>query len=822
MRIGDLTLSEALDKLAASHDRSLLVKHGLTAEDDIAQRLDLIEDHLSDLVAAQDRHAANGAAAHDAAPHGDIVPHNDATMGALRAIGERLERISRNAEQVATHGAPGRAVEPAPSARPTTGTGQDRDLGAVIEQRFERLEERLAGVVDRLTAAQQDQVTRQDALSSDLENLSTAQSADMDRRFRQFTERLESQIDERRFAQGGPADDAMLPLADNVRAVADRLDGAIGGLKRSGVGAIRDLKADIATIQKRLDGVPYETASQFKAQLDTLRDAVSTGQVRDVDEARAMAEEIREAVERTLKAEVTHLREAVFDLTRKLDAADNPAASRFEADLDILAARLDRIEETHGTGIAGLRKDLLSLSERIDRALTIDYAPRFNAIDDTLGRIAARMEASGPGLGADALSPLAEQIADLGRQIETLDKGDGTPAVIDLSPIETRLGDLTARLDALSGPGDPAAITALHRQLAAITARLEDIAQATPAPDDAPAIRALEGQIEKLADSLDKTGGIGAHDLGQLERTIADLAERLGTAGGQIDRLGGLEGGMSALTERLDAMRQDIVDTATKAAEQAVAKALRTTGEGGGLDGTVAAALTADIAALREAGEAASKRTETALDTVSLTLSKIVNRLADLEDEVDGALSDRPEGTRADLVVDRTDAGDVSDDARDDIGNDAAAKPAGRGLFGFGRKAAETPPAAPPEAVEQSAAEAMDQFKSSIELLDAVDRDGPVFIDDDTTIPPPVEGVDDDTPAEAGVARTLYRPSVGEGDRPGPHRRRGGRRAGHGGRRQDRFPHRRAARRPGRPAGCRSRRADGDQGKDPQMGWRYG
>ncbi|MEO1200527.1 MAG: peptidoglycan-binding protein [Pseudomonadota bacterium] len=849
-------VSRALAKLNGGIDPAT-TSH--TTIDTIAERLGALEGKIEKAVNG----AAKASGEERSGSAADDIPiGRQAATGALKAIGQKLEELSRNADQASVRPATAASshnpvaasvakIESSLRAKQPAQPDIAAQIAQGLERGFAKLEERLDSLtpksaptpsvsedtMDSLRASIDRMTERQGTLTEEFETLSAAQSSDMDRRFRHFTDRLENQIDEGRFGQGGPSDDKLADLSTNVRAIADKLD-------HSPILESAGLRDEISAIQARLDGVPHETASEFETHLDRLAQELKGARGETLDEIRGQITQIGALVDGALRAEITGLREDMARLGEKIDTSENPATARFARDLCSLADRVETIDNNHGGGIVSLRKDILALSERVDRALSIDHAPKFDAIERQLGDIAARIEArpapepspkldaieqrigdivshiearptldptprlddiaqrigdiatridtvhgtapdprlasieaqlgslhetiASVGVAPGALDALSQQVVAISADIDSLRQADPVQAQIDLAPIEARLADLAQRLETGAAvSGDTSALTALHRQLAAITARLEDAPKS--AAIDSETIKALETQIGKLADQIEQTGNIGARDLGQLETQVAGLAEKIGAAGNQIGRLGSLEGGVTALAGRIDEMRQDVMATAAKAAEQAVQKALQNAEGSTGASHELAGALKADLAFLKTAGEASSHRTETALEGVRSTLSKIVSRLADLEDEVDtiGDQSTKalpkapvkapPRAMAAETKLQKQPAAgplpssmlvpdmvaDRAPEPTSDSAGDTANKPRRKWGLGRSKKTEDSPPLAPPPA-------GGDDFKSSIELLEAADRGDTAFIDDDATIPPPVEGVAADTPLRPG------------------------------------------------------------------------
>jgi hypothetical protein len=184
------------------------------------------------------------------------------------------------------------------------------------------------------------------------------------------------------------------------------------------------------------------------------------------------------------------------------------------------------------------------------RGMLGSLAEALGSIEARLDRIEDNLEAGGAGSGGagGASGAIVEQIqtgiaafnARLGRLEEAFvqaveDSGSGTesvveqfrrsveesirnqvPAVVDLSPLDRRLADLAARVDALSSvPSmEPVDLGSLERRLDEVASRLTSPPPAMEPVDLAP----LERRLDELGSVV---------DLSPLERRLDDLAARL-------------------------------------------------------------------------------------------------------------------------------------------------------------------------------------------------------------------------------------------------------------------------------------------------------
>lgn len=619
----------------------------------------------------------------------------------LKAISARIDQISANATGAAS------AAERAARSEGPDKAAEEPDLVEMFDRGIGRLEDRLVKVLDRIVDAQQ-----------------SPEAAGAEAK-------VEAKVDRTRFDQ----------LSQNVRAIADHLDAADADRGQSHL----QLRSTVEDIARRLDDVPETTARFFAEPLERMAATIDLAGPHDIKRIEDELDRISRAVEHSIKVEFAAMRIDLEALGKRLDEAANPAAQRFESELLSVAARL---EQAHGADITSLRDDITSLGERIERSVSVGTTPRLEAIETRLGQLAGWIEnasahedspklaaieqsiaeltnrvAASRGIDPSHLSGLSQQIDTLGQEISAL-KGTGLTGADTsdtgfsqaIGNLETRIGELTARIEAQpSGQADSAMMADMRSHIAELSGRIE--ASAAPMVDPA-ALEGIRSEISSIAARLDAGSGPSAGDLGQIETRIATLAEQLGAAGSEIGRLPSLESGVSSLNERIEQLRADISDTARKAAEQAVAKALadmpQQVAPGGG-----DAALKTDLAALLEAGQASNQRTEASLEAVRDTLGKIVDRLADLEDEVD-VIGTEPSPPAP------------------------AAKPPSRKRAAKAAKPAQPPkPAAPaPDAGEERA------FSSSIDLVSP---------QSDMVLPPTVEESE-----PAAVDNTPLRPGTNE------------------------------------------------------------
>lgn len=353
-------------------------------------------------------------------------------------------------------------------------------------------------------------------------------------------------------------------LAPRIEEMSDRiaaLAGSLGAVRDSGrtdfESALHDMREALGREAREMNGVSQSLLQRIAQQLDTVAGAVAGIPVG------AMNEDDR--------AEIAGLSRKLDQLALRAEPESGELARKIEA----LAIRLDDLSE-------GGSREVIS---------------RIEKLSDQVESLAARGPAS-----------LERQLDAISARIETLAKSQRLEAVtgggtfVDLSPIETMIGDLARRMDEAARPDANAAqLQALERQIQRLTERLDE------RPDPAPAQDGLERTLQDLMRSL---GGLREETTSAVDRAARAAAESVAesVAGRQGPPAAGPE-----VEENFAVLRQD-------------------------------------LAGLRDINRSIDQRTHQALGAVTETLETIMRRIGQIEAEMarDGALDEpvRPRPAR--------------------------------------------------------------------------------------------------------------------------------------------------------------------------------
>lgn len=350
---------------------------------------------------------------------------------------------------------------------------------------------------------------------------------------------------------------SLAPRIDEMSERIAALAGSLGAMRDSGragfESALLDMREALGREAREMNGVSQSLLQRIAQQLDTVAGAVAS------IPAGAMNEDDR--------AEIAGLSRKLDQLALRAEPESGELARKIEG----IAIRLDDLSE-------GGSREVLS---------------RIEKLSDQVESLAARGPAS-----------LERQLDAISARIETLAKSQRLEAVtgggtfVDLSPIETMIGDLARRMDEAARPDANAAqLQALERQIQRLTERLDE------RPDPAPAQDGLERTLQDLMRSL---GGLREETTSAVDRAARAAAESV--AGRQAPPAAGPE-----VEENFAVLRQD-------------------------------------LAGLRDINRSIDQRTHQALGAVTETLEMIMRRIGQIEVEMarDGALDEpvRPRPAR--------------------------------------------------------------------------------------------------------------------------------------------------------------------------------
>jgi len=355
------------------------------------------------------------------------------------------------------------------------------------------------------------------------------------------------------------------------------------------------MRDEIAVMVKRLDEMQVLMTSlpdgdwtrQIGAEMRTIAGAVEmiAGQGSDME---GVARELDR-----VNIRLDEISQAILAVSDKADMAiDNARLERIEALLADLATQDDAV--AGGIAVA-LTPHLALLADQIER---LGEGGTDSAVLSRLDALSHQVAALSSGGNQEPSQAVVEHLEHISEQIETLTVAQ---ASVDFDRLEALVDRAEARL---SDPLPVAGLESLHRQLDEITSRLDrGTATSVPASDDA--MRSLEAQILTLSEHLSDRSG-----------------------------LAGLEPRLAAIETHLTHGRQDVIEAASRAAEQAVAAFLESGAddyEGGAEDLSAVTGLAEDLRALEKLTRMSNDRSARAFDAVHDTLMKIAERLESLD-----------------------------------------------------------------------------------------------------------------------------------------------------------------------------------------------
>ncbi|MBA91601.1 MAG: peptidoglycan-binding protein [Phyllobacteriaceae bacterium] len=252
---------------------------------------------------------------------------------------------------------------------------------------------------------------------------------------------------------------------------------------------------------------------------------------------------------------------------------------------------------------------------------------------------------------------LEGRIADLAGKIEAMPRDGGTSR-----DIEARFQDLAIRLDEstkqqsrteaallntlderlrgfqkelenrrVPAAPDTKAIENIESRLEAISSRLDEASRAILPEADASLVASLGNRLDEIASRLDETSrNAEAADrnlIEHLEAQVADMARFMSKPGSALPELENLAPRLEEIERALQANHETILQTAQRAAEDA----LRSASASNSVHQDAVAALANDLKSLDQLARRSEERNTKTFEAIHETLLKIVDRLAMLE-----------------------------------------------------------------------------------------------------------------------------------------------------------------------------------------------
>ena len=426
-------------------------------------------------------------------------------------------------------------------------------------------------------------------------------------------------------------------LEDSIRDLAQRLE------QRSSLAPLDELARPLARIEAELGRLQTQDSGgpsgRIEAEIHRLGDRIEA--------LAAMSQEPR------------LLAAAVHELSGLKDALSRggnlPRLDELSSQIATLAVDIGRVREEMARGGPGneveaaieqMRADLLRETrdaQGIGHGLLQRILLQLDHVSNAIGSLPATGMDEDDRKQLALLSTKLDQLAqrtqpesgELARRIEDIAFKLDSMSDRGSTEMVDRVERLSQQIDALSARG-PAAI---EKQIDMLAARIETLArnqQPVVLPDGATRLdlSPIEEMIGDLARRIDEAArpDASAQGLEALERQIAALTERLDAKPAGAARTDGLETTLQDLMRYLGGLREETTTAVDRAARAAVADALN---HAPGADSSADLSLLRhDLAGLKDVHVSIDQRTHSAIGAVNDTLEKIVQRLAQLEDNI--------------------------------------------------------------------------------------------------------------------------------------------------------------------------------------------
>ena len=535
---------------------------------------------------------------------GDELSYGGRADEGLAAITERLDDLTRQLSRLEGH-------RPAPP-RPDADAASNRIADAILQ---------VNGRLDQVIA----------------ENRKT--SSALERRVDSVDRALAVLRQERQSAayQAGPylSGEAMVDLAfAEISARQRALDGEFAApvpamLQRPPLGpincradeAVEGLRQDLAEIGRTIaEAMPRRAVEALESEVRTLASRLDYVPKGGVD-APALASveqglrEVRDALRGLAPAEsLVGFDAAVQGLSAKIDqiasGGHGPAVlHQVETALDLLRGAMGQVASSDA--LAALAQEVRELSERMERRTPV------SAGGDLLSMLDQRI-----GLIADAIEQVREQGAQTAHAAQSAQAAQAAQAAHAAQATEAA----QAAHAALAAQAAQAAQAAEAAQ-AALAARAQAVQAAQAEPGADRVSRELNELIKSMSDKLEHLQSVRVDQLsrgeqlavGGLEDRIAKLVEKLDASESRLGHLEAIERGMAELLVHLESLRAN----GSAAARPAPAEPR--------LAPPPTAALSHDVAALRQAQAHVEQRTQDSLEVVHGTIETVVDRIATIE-----------------------------------------------------------------------------------------------------------------------------------------------------------------------------------------------
>ncbi|MFP1632840.1 peptidoglycan-binding protein [Zhengella sp. ZM62] len=396
---------------------------------------------------------------------------------------------------------------------------------------------------------------------------------------------------------------------DMFNMVEDRLDEISRAIVASSVSSqplqfdpapLERIEARIASLASQINEVASHDNAALVDQLHTL-----TQRVDDLARDRELPSEDLERIASQLGS-----------ITRIL--SDSPAPPDMAVILDGVETRINAL----GSLVENRTHD----ASRQSLTLFKDLEGR---IADLAGKIEAMPRDGGTGHARD----IEARFQDLATRLDESTKQQSRTEAALLNTLDERLRGFQKELENRRMPAgtDTKAIENIESRLEAISARLDEASRAILPEADASLVASLGNRLDEIASRLDETSrNAEAADrnlIEHLEAQVADMARFMSKPGSTLPELENLAPRLEEIERALHANHETILQTAQRAAEDA----LRSASVSNSVHQDAVAALANDLKSLDKLARRSEERNTKTFEAIHETLLKIVDRLAMLE-----------------------------------------------------------------------------------------------------------------------------------------------------------------------------------------------
>ena len=307
-----------------------------------------------------------------------------------------------------------------------------------------------------------------------------------------------------------------------------------------------------------------------------------------------------------------------------------------------IAAVAERIEHMPSTPdispiLRGIEERFAVLSQALDRRqdAAVEYGQNlFRDLEQRLSEVAGRIDATRPSVDTDQLMrEIESRFMSLSESLDRRQENAMEQGETLFRDLERRLEQVAARLDERqSSPAfdDSGIMTAIDERFAELARKLE-----TPRPEaGGAAMKHVEARLEDISSRLESSAAqiamIDPAIIRDLESQVAELSAHLARPSAPLPEREDIGPRLEELERSIAAGRDNILEAAREAAQQAVASL-----PASGAEAVAVKGLAEDLKALEALTRRSDERNTKTFEAIHDTLLKIVDRLGSLEQETD-------------------------------------------------------------------------------------------------------------------------------------------------------------------------------------------